>query len=251
MTITFADFGEHAAARVNATTVAVVFRDDSPMNPLTDIGDLEPPMLVRSLDRGAWSPVDGSADIETPSFTAAELREHASTIAETLGFRSLIHLASMVGGSYYQTAADVVNDAISEAVSELSGTDELDALSTLLNVKGVPSYRSQYNGYAQGDSIDVVAWLPEKLREQWGLNVDADDYADRVASNLRVACETVASWAFGDVFGFTTYRTTEDVDEFMEREGFRDSEPLESVWGFFGDDHTKSGLAEGVSEAID
>lgn len=91
-------------------------------------------------------------------------------------------------------------------------------------------------GYSQGDSSDVfICWTP-KFENITGLA-----YKDVTDSDMEHTFNMYGYWAWGDVFGFKVIKRKKckHCDEITKKE-------LDSCWGFYGQDHFESGLAEHV-----
>lgn len=112
--------------------------------------------------------------------------------------------------------------------------DYFDLLETLCKLAGIACYNGQSNGYSQGDSTLVFVMATPAWVETVGAPHESLPDQCKNAFNL------YSAWAWGDVYGFTCEDNGEPLDGF-------DS----SVWGFYGDNHEKSGLLEAARGAID
>ena len=230
--------------RVDARHIAVVRVDDSgPINPMED-GDYLPPMQVLNLDRGEWAEVAGSALADAPEFTEDELRADGKAIAAACGCKSLLRLADhgIPYAGYVFVAAEEIDQGIYDVLFDMSLTDRMDAIAELYKVKGITTLRAARSGYVQGDCLEFLAWIDKP--QDWG--PDHGLY-------LENAVNTVASWAFGDVFFAEVFEVDHTVDtgEWLRHTdcGMDMIEVPERCHGFYGTDHAASGLCDWVEEA--
>jgi hypothetical protein len=121
-----------------------------------------------------------------------------------------------------------------------SAIEWFDMAKSLLNWAGIPCLNTQSNGYCQGDSTLLLVILTP----DWVKTVGASP--EHNASNLQGAADLYSAWAWGDVYGVSTIHTpSESEDE--QGEEIEDG----SCWGFYGQDHEKSGLMDHARNAID
>lgn len=96
-------------------------------------------------------------------------------------------------------------------------------------------------GYSQGDASWVfICWTPE-FEKLTGLS-----YNKVTESDMEGTFKLYGYWAWGDVFGFeiVDQTTCEHCGETHEKD-------IDSCWGFYGNNHFESGLAEHVRHHFD
>jgi hypothetical protein len=113
-------------------------------------------------------------------------------------------------------------------------TAYFEALESLCKLAKVPFYYGQSNGYSQGDSALVIAFA----MPAWAKMVGAPEHT--LESQCKGAFDLYSAWAWGDCYGISSI---EDPEGNEIEEG--------SCWGFYGDDHEKSGLLPDARATID
>lgn len=93
----------------------------------------------------------------------------------------------------------------------------------------------------QWDSGQVgnIYMTREKIRKEQGWKVLTKSRREKIAKYLEGEVETYDQYLTGEVFGFTVV----DPDD--------EDDPIDSCWGYYGDDHRASGLLETAENAID
>lgn len=202
-----------------------ILPDYSPENPWQS-WDCMPPMVAYG---GRNELSEYGLTLSAPELSREEVADNIAALKEALDWKGgLLSFCREYAYHYlsaYYSAIDCLNDAIEQYGESLSTTDRLEFLVDLYRIKGWPVVCVSRTGYAQG------AWLELLL-------VATPDYCEEIGTkptpeSLENEADVYASWVFGDVFGYQV----EELDE--------------SCWGFYGDDHEKSGLLEYARSAID
>lgn len=207
-----------------------VVRDDIPENPF-EAWDGLPPTYVSYGRNGTRS--YGGLDLYPPELTRDQLKANRKEILRQTSCRNLLHLIddyAFHSRNSYQDAVDAVNDAIGQYVESLTVMDKMSLLTLLYAMAGIVSLNSSVSGYSQGDYTDVFVVASPEWIEKTGAVVEKPE-------DLQPTVDLYGHWAFGDVYGFVV----KDPDG-ME---------VDSCWGFYGFDHSKSGLESEAKAAID
>jgi hypothetical protein len=212
-----------------------IHADESPANPFTD-WDCEPPIAVWTLDnrRGNLENYGGDElNLETlisaiPDATW-ESRQGKREILNAVGLDAFDIAQDL---NYHR---DSFRDRVESAASEIEpsgwrcAVEYFDRMEAVARLAGIPCHLTQSNGCSQGDcALVFVAALP-----QWVEKVGAAP--ETLADQCKAACDLWSAWAWGDVFGFVV----------NDPKG----EEVDSCWGYYGDDHRKSGLLETAEES--
>lgn len=227
-------------------------RDNHAENPFeSDEGHW--PICVRLPDRGRRAEFTDYAeqmagDIRNPltRFTDQQLVFNQVHIAKALGFDNVEHALSAYFSDNDITPAKWVTDA--DALrqgfeqnwdNDVTESELFDVCVKLYALIDIPAYTRQVTGYCQGDWADVLVVAPPEVVEKFGCaEVKPDD--------LEGTAKLYGWWAFGDVYGYVIEKPLEvdedgDVTEWDE---------IGSCWGYYGDDHDESGLAEAALEEV-
>ncbi len=111
-----------------------------------------------------------------------------------------------------------------------------EMLELLCQLARIPCKWEQSTGYSQGDAawvfvaampawVKLTGWNPPKEEQQESLQADIDLWS---------------AWAWGDVYGVTEILRPDSIEI-----------PDSSCWGFYGDDHEKSGLLYHCRESVE
>lgn len=188
--------------------------DSDAENPFTD-WDCNPPIMVKS-GRDHWQ----YGDIPTPQITRDQIKIHCAEIVRQSEYKSVFALVRDYNDGY--TIVDAFNNYLADLWHH--NKSDFDVLADILSWCGVPHYNGSASGYNQGDYADVLVVGIEEFFTRTGAPRDTD---------LTYACQLYGWWAFGDTYGYMIHGIEE------------------SCWGFYGDDHEKSGLLEMARNAID
>lgn len=126
-------------------------------------------------------------------------------------------------------------DTLSDELSEFIGysMENKAEFCELFNIKHLFQIS---RGYSQGDSSEVfICWTTEFE------NISGLSYKDVTYSDMEGTFKLYGYWAWGDVFGFKVIEK-----EKCDVCGHWKKTEIESVWGFYGQNHFESGLAEHV-----
>lgn len=188
---------------------------------LTDYSDgLESPLALISdgklrLSR-YWQAAAKALDLCPVSFRSEceqEARDYGCSVVATMR-EALERALSDLQPGYYQGAGDY-----------------LSALESLWQLAGCAALHWSSQGYSQGDYAEGLSVATPDWIKASGAPVESH------AAQLEAARDLWGAWAWGDVYAFVIENSDGDI--------------LDSCCGFYGDCHTKSGLAEAAKEAAD
>jgi hypothetical protein len=224
-------------------------RDDSPENPFTS-WDCNPPTLVfydRSVTGYAGGKRDDSAVTVYDFLPLVSLKKCREILTDLAGEDDAKRLSKEYGNARDALGEYVIWDAINNPRYWGEAGKYFDLLESLAIAAKIPHYNGQRNGYSQGHcTLVFVALLPATLAA-WGN--DKKWIKEHGAKSAESTADLYAAWAYGDVYGYTIAEVIpgdEDEDE-DEDEDFTG----ESCWGYYGDDHEKSGLLEDAYGAVE
>lgn len=207
-----------------------IVSDVSPLNPFEEWDCL--PCLLVAGDRYATAYNDSNNYLNyLPELTREEIKANINTIKEIMGFKSFRQFWCNGARGYFPHCSnfvEVINDFLQIEYNDKSDSERWSMLAEVLEIKGIQYYQTSVCGYVQGAYCDVIAIADNDYLERTGLSPN-----HRLTEGLEGACELYGFWAFGDVYGYVI------------------PEIEESCWGFYGDDHNKSGLLEYAKNAID
>lgn len=224
-----------------------VVQDSDCSNPWQDTDGMAP-LLWTGGD--GWNDESDAYDIESPlvRFSDYQLGRKWRQLCQALDVDPVAREVEIkadqrvCGGRLADHRRDILELILSELKpagrSRGAACDYLAALETLWQLAGIEALDFERNGYSQGDSVrGLLVALPE-WRKAMGIAKGADMKAD-----LEAQADTFGAWVFGDCYGY--------VIEQADADGNPDGEPLDSCWGFIGDDFTKGGLAEQAKDSAD
>lgn len=128
-----------------------------------------------------------------------------------------------------------LREAFEEALGYVSDSALLDTYEELYKLLGIPCYKTTSRGYSQGDWAEVLVVATPEAQAEFGCK-------EVTESDLKATADLYGCWAWGDVFGYIIERPVFDEDG--EIEDWVAACDHNSCWGFYGDDHDKSGLEE-------
>jgi hypothetical protein len=135
---------------------------------------------------------------------------------------------------YYPESEDRINsiiDALYDFISE-----SMKNKAKFCNEFNIKYLYNISRGYSQGDASWVfICWTPE-FEKVTGLT-----YNKVTESDMEGTFDLYGYWAWGDCYGFKVINKTT-----CDHCGETHEEELDSCWGFYGNDHFKSGLVEHV-----
>ena len=161
-----------------------------------------------------------SSDVDPLSMVEADLVfQRRREIADALGVDvEIIEEDALIeADSSSSLVEDLIHDALREALSEsyptrFSAHDAwISAAAGIFKAIGVPVHEGSANGYCQGDVFTaLMIATPEWQRRVLGRKapIDREDEPDAYAlieADLAAAFESLAAWAFGDVYFWEIY----------------------------------------------
>lgn len=118
------------------------------------------------------------------------------------------------------------DDKISDIRSEIEDNTNLARFVYLAEIAKIPHLCTSSRGYSQGDYAELFVCQTDKFLKESGCK-------EVTPEMLQGAVDLWGNWAWGNVYGFNVEETGD------------------SCWGFYGDDHEKSGLLEMARPEID
>lgn len=208
-----------------------IYRDTFPSNPWKE-WDCEPPIAVYSDDglRDDFRLVADALD----AVSDWKLARHWREIADALGLDAgdladdVRHRVDTWGGRTADARREILQEEMRDR--DRSPRKRLDAAETCYRLADWPSAYRRADGYCQRDWAYVLC----VATPEWAKRVGAP--AESHERQARTAIDLWQAWAYGDVYG-------------VEIES-PDGEDLDSRWGYYGDDHEKSGLMDFARGAI-
>lgn len=217
-----------------------VEQDSDACNPWKDM-DCLPPLTAYS-DRtltqyGDWSETDAIA-IMSDSFINRHWRELCDIFdmpeSEARDLKSAYR--------YDCSIAEVKRDLLNQWLGGESGQARVNLLRDLFNLIGWPTYSTTSRGYSQGDWAELMLVYTPAHAAACGIKFPRSAKAKAAAlRDLESSAELWGNWAWGNVYGA--------VIEAWDGEKVI-GDPLESCWGFYGNDFDESGLAEYAESEI-
>lgn len=190
------------------------------------------PLIVNG---GRRDGIDEYGDVPSPyELTREQVKENLLDILQTLGYPATMR--GLLTFARYEGHADItesVNRALEHYENyEVSNVDKFEYLQERYSWAGIKTLLSSVTGYCQSDCYDVLAIASPEWLAETGVE------PEHVEKALQSSVDLFGWWAFGDVYGFTiTAPNGEELDD--------------SCWGFYGNDHEKSGLLEHARPSID
>lgn len=127
----------------------------------------------------------------------------------------------------YEWSKEEKIDDIRDTIIQCTDFDQLEEFCQLFKI---PCLNTVRTGYSQGDYTKLFICYTSSFEKETGCTIDMVD-----DQQLKGTADLYGHWAFGDVYGFQV-----DTEEFFD-----------SCYGFYGDDHEKSGLLDEARGAID
>ena len=124
-------------------------------------------------------------------------------------------------------------DSIANRLREIIDLNEFEVLEFMCDLFNIDYLNTTSRG-CQSNYADLFI----VLTDEWYKFTGCDKNASKETKQqwLEDAKKLWSSWAWGNVYGYNITLNGEDID---------------SVWGFYGEDHQESGLAEYVTSVID
>ena len=206
-----------------------------PANPFED-WDCNPDIVTLIPGYGGSSSFTTYGETEPaylPDLNREQIKAHVADILIVTNSDSLMHLISEHATDYrrnYSTSVDAINDALQSFYGCESGSDKLDMLGEVYQWCGVVTLNTCVTGYSQGQYADLLIVASEEFLERTGCEISKPE-------DLQSYADLYASWAFGDVYGYTVTDNNGDDSDL-------------SCWEFYGLDHGESGLLESATSEI-
>jgi hypothetical protein len=202
------------------------------------------PMLAR-YDRSETEYGDMPCPIA--SLCDGQLIKHQAAIASALDADlSAIHSDALEAQAWakargYQIGSmvDLKREAFDNALSDMSGSDKLQAMADLFSIAGIPCLSTCSQGYSQGQYADLLIVAPWETAKAFGWSKGKWRKLASNAADMEWQADLYGAWAWGDVYGYVCEFRASPDDEWEDL-----PEHGSSVWGFYGDCPHKSGLAE-------
>lgn len=139
------------------------------------------------------------------------------------------------------TDADALRSWFQDAIYSEYDSKKLDLFEELYKLLGIPCYKTTSRGYSQGDWAEVLVVATPEAQEECAPGWRHTGDLEAITKDLEATADLYGSWAWGDVYGYVIEKPIFDDDgDIVDWEEIEDG----SCWGFYGDDHTKSGLEE-------
>ena len=139
------------------------------------------------------------------------------------------------------TKPDALRYVFENAVGNVDDSKLLDTCKTLYDLLGIPCYKTTSRGYSQGDWAEVLVVATPEAVEEFGCK-------EVTESDLEATADLYGYWAWGDVYGYVIERPVFDEDGDIV--DWEDACDHNSCWGYYGDDHDKSGLEEAALDSV-
>lgn len=207
--------------------VLKIKHDSSPKNPFEN-WDCNFPTITEYKDYS-----NGDIDRYLSNYLSFnQVRKHQKKICELIG----VHHYEFVRD--YPESSERIDSLMDELSDFIS--DSLRNKAEFCNEFNIPYLYKLSRGYSQGDASWVfICWTPE-FGEITGVSNKATE------SDMEYTFKLYGYWAWGDVYGF------EVVNEVTcEHCKVTHEEEVNSCWGFYGNNHFESGLAEHIREYFD
>jgi len=157
----------------------------------------------------------------------------ADYIESKISYWQVIHhqkaLCEILDIPHEDLAGYTADEKVDEIYSDISSSNmsQLAQLCEMFNIPHVHETQS----YSRSNWADVLVVVTDTNIKEWGI------HPKKAHENAESAARLFENWASGEVFGYVV----ED----------KDGEELDSCWGFYGNEHEKSGLMEYATNAID
>lgn len=230
-----------------------MIQDCSPENPFT-AWDGHWPMIVDHGRRNGGATEYGDIPCPLSCLSDGQLVRHAAAIAKALdcdidAIRADCReeqLDERARGYRSIRMADWLRDEFERALGDVSDSDKLATLEALFDIAGIPCLNTCSQGYSQGDYADLLIVAPWETAKAFGWNKGKWRKLASNPADMEGQADLYGAWAWGDVYGYVCEFRPDPESEWEELE-----EHGSSVWGFYGDDPAKSGLAESAAAHIE
>jgi hypothetical protein len=202
-----------------------IYHDSSPENPFESWDGNYP--LMAEFNRHDQDYSKGDIDLYLKYYlTGNQLTRHMGKIFDLIGYSKGEFDSEYPPRDWNKhERQDIIFEKLTDWL-----TDSIDNRGEFCSAFGIKHYCGSSTGYSQGDYADVfICWTP-KFEKDTGVK-----YKDVTDEDLESTKYLFDSWAWGDVYGYKI----EGMDNMSD-----------SCWGFYGDDHKRSGLLEYAKNAI-
>lgn len=224
-------------------------QDCSPENPFT-AWDGSWPMIVDHGRRNGGATEYGDIPCPIGEMTNGQLVRHQAAIVAALGdvasngwheWSLAADLAEWLQDNRadYASKGDALREYFTDALGDVSDSDKLETMAALFEIAGIPALSTCSQGYSQGDYADLLIIAPWETAKAFGWRKSKWRKLASNPTDMEAQADLYGYWAWGDVYGYVCEFRASPADEWEELE-----EIGSSVWGFYGDDPAKSGLAE-------
>lgn len=126
-----------------------------------------------------------------------------------------------------------------------NGDDEFAIIVQLYALVGIAALDTSTSGHSQGDYAHILVVATPEVIEAFGCTNPI------TPADLEATADLYGDWCWGNVYGYVIEKLTlTNPDEHEDGDDAEyDVEELDSCWGYYGDDHAKSGLEEAALEA--
>lgn len=232
-------------------------RDEYPSNPFEE-WDGNWPMVVRY---DGHETEYGDMPCALSYFTDGQLIAKQSSICSAIGDEGAHHCypARDIASDLAEYKADyradyakgragmasLLRDYFSDAIGNIAASDRFDMLESLYQLAGVPALATCSQGYCQGHYAELLIVATPEAQKAFGMGKAWARDSKRQLADMEGQADLYGAWAWGDVYGYICEFRPDPESEWEELE-----EIGSSVWGFYGSDPDKSGLAEQAASAI-
>lgn len=237
---------ECEVAYINTDLRIKAEHDDSPSNPFKDWDGHWPMLTYSDRDLTVYDKVSGAApDRPFSRFTPALVVFCQKQLAEIFDADPNSALDVDVQRKWHTNGKMLESFFADSLDGGYYESQKLAVYEQLYDLLGIPCYRSTSRGYSQGDWAEVLVVATPEARKEFGW---ADD-REVTEAEMESQVDLYTAWAWGDVYGYVVEEAVRlpdaDADDDPEWEEISDG----SCWGYYGADHTKSGLEESGLEA--
>ena len=205
-----------------------IMRDDSPQNPFEDWDGCVP--LLYESDYSQDYSNGQILDYLRRFLSYNQIRRHQRRIIELMNKNNLSYFAYSFEDfqeEYPLNEYDRTEMIQDELLYSWLG-EGMDNMVAFCEEFGIKHYSRESRGYSKGDYAEVfMCWTPEFEK------ITGRSYVSMTEETFQCNFDLFEAWAWGDVYGYSVEETGD------------------SCWGFYGDDHEKSGLLEEARANID
>jgi hypothetical protein len=227
---------------------AVVETDDDARNPWKDYG-CQPPILVFNLDHSRLEDYGTGLSMrsilwEIPARCfGPKLRPE---ILQACGIEAQ-DCHYWLDRPIRKAKAEDWKNAIAEEITRnpddprgwTSARTFFEGLEFLCKLAKIPCKWEESTGYSQGDAAWVFVAATPEWRKEVGWRKHTPEEID---ASLQADIDLWTAWAWGDVYGCAEVKRPDGSPTAIDHD---------SCWGYYGDDHEKSGLKEFAENVVE